>query len=87
MSEKLDCIHGARNVHLKHTSESLMIFNHVRDMRAEGIACHCNHCEFTIRLMRAVKNNDPYLAPNMISMARRDRTTAGVKRMTHGDQS
>lgn len=66
----IDCVHGQRNVHIVHSTESLSMFNHVRDMRAEGIACHCNLCEFTIRLMRAVKNNDEYLAPNNITMAR-----------------
>ena len=70
-NELLDCIHGTRNVHVKHDTKSLDMFNHYRYMKAEGIACHCNLCEFVIRLLRAYENGDPYISKKMILMARR----------------
>lgn len=70
-NEKIDCIHGVRSVHVKHESKSLSMFNHYRDMKAEGIACHCDVCEFVIRLLRAYENGDPYLSKKQILRARR----------------
>lgn len=69
---EIDCVHGVRNVHLKHESKSLEMFEHWRYMKAEAIQCHCDICEYTIRLMRAVDNKDPYLSVKAILMSRRN---------------
>ena len=68
---KIDCVHGVRSVHVKHESESLEMFNHWRYMKSEGIQCHCNICEYTIRLLRAYENGDPYISVKAILMPRR----------------
>lgn len=67
---QIDCVVNDRYVHTKHDSKSLEMFNHYRDMRADGIACHCNICEYSIRLIRAFENGDPYLSPKNILMPR-----------------
>lgn len=72
---RIDCVHGTRNVHLKHNSESLEMFNHFRYMKSEGIACHCDVCEYTIRYIRAYENGDPYLSVKMIALPRRYKNT------------
>ena len=69
--EVIDCIHGIRSVHVKHESKSLEMFDHYRYMKAEAIVCHCDICEFVIRLLRAYENGDPYISKKMITQARR----------------
>jgi len=70
--EFIDCVHGTRNVHMKHSTRSMQMFEHYRDMKAEGMVCHCDVCEFVIRLLRAYENGDPFISKRMIIMARRD---------------
>ena len=67
---ELDCVHGVRSVHLKHESKSIEMFEHWRYIKSNAISCHCDICEFAIRLMRAVDNGDPYLSVKAILLPR-----------------
>jgi hypothetical protein len=80
---KLDCVHGVRSVHVKHESKSIEMFEHWRYMKSEGIQCHCDICEYSIRLMRAVDNKDPYLSVKTISLSRRNLSSVRGKRLKH----
>lgn len=64
-----DCVHCPITKH-GFDSKSLEMFDHFRDMKKRAIVCHCDTCEFALRLLRAVDNKDPILSVKGVIMAK-----------------
>ena len=66
---KPNCVHCSISQH-EFESKSLEMFDHFRIMKKSAIQCHCNTCEFALRLLRAVDNKDPILSVKSVIMVK-----------------